>query len=398
MASIYKRGNVWIASYKDSDGKWRAKSVGRDRGFAQIAANKLESDSLKVSLGFVTPAEVQAKEAASVPVSTHILDYAQHLTSKGNTGKHVDMTTKRIEKLFAGCGINTLADITPDKVSKWLSDQRSLGLSTQTSNYYLTAAKAFSRWATRNQLIPINKLDVLDGLNTRTDRRHDRRALSKEETAWLISTTENGDTFKKMTGAERALVYRLSLETGLRSSEIRSLKTKSFDLTDNPVVTVEASDTKNRKQASIPLRPTLTNMIKEWLARKTPESNAFNMPESTHTSEMIQHDLQAARNKWIEAARSQAEKRERQKSLFLAYDSGDNRYLDFHALRHTYVTNLCQSGVHPRVAQELARHSDIRLTMSRYTHIQQQDMAKALENLPEIQTPNIKIKGKSKAS
>src|SRR5262249_50709344 len=43
-------------------------------------------------------------------------------------------------------------------------------------------------------------------------------------------------------------------------------------------------------------------------------------------------------------------------------------YADFHALRHSFITLLERSGVSPKTAQELARHSDIRLTMQRYTH------------------------------
>lgn len=39
------------------------------------------------------------------------------------------------------------------------------------------------------------------------------------------------------------------------------------------------------------------------------------------------------------------------------------RIADFHTLRHTFVTMLARSGVHPNVAQKLARHSSIGLTM-----------------------------------
>ena len=38
------------------------------------------------------------------------------------------------------------------------------------------------------------------------------------------------------------------------------------------------------------------------------------------------------------------------------------RYTDFHALRYTFSTWLQANGVPPRIAQELMRHSDRRLT------------------------------------
>jgi integrase len=41
--------------------------------------------------------------------------------------------------------------------------------------------------------------------------------------------------------------------------------------------------------------------------------------------------------------------------------------IDYHALRTTFITRLSTMKVHPRVAMELARHSDMRLTMKAYT-------------------------------
>lgn len=42
------------------------------------------------------------------------------------------------------------------------------------------------------------------------------------------------------------------------------------------------------------------------------------------------------------------------------------RIADFHALRHTFSSNLAAADVHPKVAQSLARHSTIGLAMDRW--------------------------------
>ena len=60
------------------------------------------------------------------------------------------------------------------------------------------------------------------------------------------------------------------------------------------------------------------------------------------------------------------------------------RVADFHALRHTFITNLARSGVHPKIAQQLARHSTITLTMDRYSHTVIRDLAGGLDALPEL--------------
>ncbi len=59
---------------------------------------------------------------------------------------------------------------------------------------------------------------------------------------------------------------------------------------------------------------------------------------------------------------------------------------DFHSLRHTFISNLATGGVHPKVAQQLARHSTITLTMDRYTHLGLIDIAAGLSALPTIVT------------
>jgi len=59
--------------------------------------------------------------------------------------------------------------------------------------------------------------------------------------------------------------------------------------------------------------------------------------------------------------------------------------VDLHSLRHTFGTLLARSGVHPRTAMELMRHSDIRLTTKIYQHLDLADTAGAINKLPVIQ-------------
>ena len=58
--------------------------------------------------------------------------------------------------------------------------------------------------------------------------------------------------------------------------------------------------------------------------------------------------------------------------------------MDFHALRHTFISRLVKAGVHPKLAQDLARHSDIKLTMNRYTHTLIEDRAEAVNQLLQL--------------
>ena len=62
------------------------------------------------------------------------------------------------------------------------------------------------------------------------------------------------------------------------------------------------------------------------------------------------------------------------------------RVVDFHALRHTYITNVVRSGASVKVCQELARHSDPKLTLGIYTHLHVSDKTKGLDGLPSVRT------------
>ena len=63
-------------------------------------------------------------------------------------------------------------------------------------------------------------------------------------------------------------------------------------------------------------------------------------------------------------------------------EDGLQRRVDFHSLRHTLATNFARSGIAPRVAMEVMRHSDMRLTMKVYTDVQLLPTSDAVERLP----------------
>ena len=87
---------------------------------------------------------------------------------------------------------------------------------------------------------------------------------------------------------------------------------------------------------------------------------------------------------WIdEEQQSSAGRKQREKSNFLKTDK-DQGKIDFHSLRHTFGTLLAASGVHPKTAQDLMRHSDINLTMSRYTHSLRDRQVTAINSLPNL--------------
>ena len=65
--------------------------------------------------------------------------------------------------------------------------------------------------------------------------------------------------------------------------------------------------------------------------------------------------------------------------------------VDVHALRYTFCTHLCKSGVNIKTAQVLMGHSDIRLTMDIYTDPTLLDKRSAVEALPAFDAPRPEV-------
>ena len=146
-----------------------------------------------------------------------------------------------------------------------------------------------------------------------------------------------------------------------------------------------------RREDQIPLHPALAREIEEWVESRNLRDNDFLFPLWTpeghlrRTSKMIRRDLVRAREKWINEVTAPAAQEERAKSDFLTYQDRDGLFADFHSARHTFVTNLGKAGIHPKLAQALARHSTINLTMNVYSHVGLDEKARAVALIPAPQ-------------
>ena len=325
------------------------------------------------------------------PLSVHLADFHAAQLDKGNTQAHADLVKARAERVCDGCLFRFYSDVNASKVQRYLAGKRSgskdeAGISHQTSNFYLQAIKQFCRWMVKDGRASESPVEHLTGLNVKLDRRHDRRSLTVEELTWLLRTTAAGPIRHKMDGKARAMLYRVGMETGFRRNELRSLTPSNIETASTPpAIIVEPQNVKNRQPVVQVIRPELAEELQTWIedAQIAPESPLW--PELTqHTSKMLKADLEAARDAWLDDSQSDAEREKREQSNFLCYEDDAGRYADFHALRHSFVSLITQGGVHPKLAQRLARHSTVELTLSRYSHTLMTDEAQALEVLPAL--------------
>jgi len=405
MASLYKKpvlltdpvtgqkvkgtSKKWWGQYKDALGRLKRVPLAIHKQVAQAMLNQLVQRVERERAGLVDPTDDQRRR----PLSEHVKEFLSYLVNRGVGEQLVLETLQKLQTMIEHRKWRRIDDITATGALVFLGQLKHDGLSAQTYNHYLKAAKQFTRWLVRERRTPLDPLAHLSRLNVWTDRRHDRRALSPEEFRRLVEAARtSGRRIESISGPDRAMMYVLASWTGFRKGEIGSLTLCSLQLDDDPpTATVAACYSKRKREDTQILHPEVVRQLEEWLATKRrlkpgtvlfPVSGRVPGGTDRKTHKMMRLDLLAARTKWIEEAKEAQERRQREKSDFLAYCDHHGLYADFHSTRHLFITSLERAGISPKMAQTLARHSDIRLTLGVYTHVELHDQTAAIESLP----------------
>ena len=214
--------------------------------------------------------------------------------------------------------------------------------------------------------------------------------MTTEEFTRLVEAANSGPDIQCVSGPDRAMLYILAAWTGYRRGELASLTLRSFNFESDPVtVQVKASYSKRRRNDIVPLHHAVAEQLKNWFSTKEKIERSeflFNLRTDggglRRTAKMMRLDLERARAAWIEESKSDEERKQREESDFLCYQDENGMYADFHANRHMFIANLAKAGVHPKLAQSMARHSDVNLTLGTYSHVVVAQQAAAVNTLP----------------
>ena len=284
------------------------------------------------------------------------------LRAKGVAENTAARRRSQVVTALSEAGAQEWEDLEPIRVRQALQARADrLDYNPTTYNAWLGSLQQFCRWVVRNGLAERSPLDALEKRNGQLDRRRQRRALTEAEAANLVAVTAESPRPCKMSGPDRAWLYALMLNTGLRIGEARQL-TAAWLLADgdNAYLVVPPEVSKHRCQDVIPLPADFAIAFRKMMLASS-NGVVFDIPATP--SRMFRRDIRDAN---IEPC------------------DGQGRVIDLHALRHTYVTNLVRTGAHPKVVQQLARHSSISLTMDVYSHVFGEESIKAVSGLPTI--------------
>jgi integrase len=318
-----------------------------DKRVAQQRLEQIVRDKQMEQSGMIAPEAIRT--AALSPTEEHQKQFVADLRALNRDDVYVYNVNSQIRKLIRDCGWKALRDITADSFQTWRAKQNK---APKTLNEYLGSVSTFLSWLEKHERIVRNPLKHVQKVQTNGKQVRPRRAFSEAEMQSLL-----------VAAGPRKVLYLAAVFTGLRRGELAELERDDIHLEEGKqFLNVRASTTKNHKQAVIALHP---DVVKELsiLLDKLPsaEKNVFGglMP----TMERFKADLKAAGITFINEKGLRA---------------------DFHSLRHTLATNLARAGTAPRVAMEIMRHSDMRLTAKTYTDAGLLPIADAVLNLPSL--------------
>jgi integrase len=320
-----------------------------------------------------------------MPLRALVKQYELKLTATNNTSGYVDDTLRIISAICDHQGWKIASDISADGMTSFVVALKDKPCAVRTVQKYIRAMKGFTGWLVKTEKLP---RDPLASIQAPTPSKGNRRMLLPDEWPWLESATVAAGRFG-MTGAERLVLYRLAIETGLRAGELRDLVRSSLVLNaERPYIVAKAGSTKNRKRAQLYVNADLAEALSELTICADSSRPLFALPSEWDMADMLRADLAAARAAWIEAAKPDIDEVvRREQSDFLLAKNHAGEMLDFHALRHTCGAWLVHAGVSLNVVQKVMRHSTITLTIDTYGHLLPGAEAEAVADLAAVFAP-----------
>lgn len=252
--------------------------------------------------------------------------------------------------------------------------QEILDLSPATRQLHAVALRRFYTFVAGNDwaTVSLDRLNFLfNGSNVLTPvRRHVTYDKAKVRTflEWVYAWEPNGNTPTRHMRNYRDKAFVLTLaESGLRVHEACKLRIKDIDFEKCAGIIVG----KGRKQARFKIGDKAVEAIRSYLALRDgvvpvdPEQPVFArhdrksgklriLPMTTQTGEDIVHQLELR--------------------IF------GERTITCHTLRHRFVTRVVERTRNLKLAQELARHTNINVT-ERYAHLTDEEVDDQFDNV-----------------
>ncbi len=383
---VTTKSSTWYCRVRDARGLLHEFKLFTDAKASNEKRSTLIRNAERGESGLLSPFEAQLKR----PIKEHMAEFINDLRNQGRTDDHCDLRHTHISFLIKESKARFIRDLSASKIRSAIAKIKEKGRSQQTCNHYLKSIKHFTGWLVSDRRTDEDVLKFLDTGSVDADGRIVRRELSDGEIRLLLDAARTGKPYLGLTGYQRFTLYATALGTGLRASELASLRCRSFNMDDDiPTVTIEAKSEKARRGAVLPLVGALADLLRPWL--KTIGADEPLWPgvwaEQKRGSKFMQFDLGNARLAWLETADNDQQRVEMESTDFLQYRNRIGEQADFHALRHTCGSRLHRAGSSTKETQMMMRHADPSITLRTYVHSNLQDLAGAIAKQAPLPIP-----------
>ena len=383
VGNPYRRPNspYWHIVFEDASGIVRRKSTRtKDKRVAQEFLAETLQTVEKTKLGHVD----RYAEARKVPVARLIEDHRDHLETEERAPKYVTGTTRQLRDFVAFAKVTTLPSIERPDVERFLADVRRRR-SAKTRDHYAGALRSFGRWLERTGRW---ERDPFHGVRVRTPKRDKHRIFKRVsfrfeeaenlvEAAWARHEAEkhlagtprqqcyaNGELVR-----DRQVLYWFVLTTAFRANECASIRWEDVTLDgDKACIRLAGQFTKSGDDAMIPLQVFVADALRTMRKRRSKTQMKRDLGPVLETDHVFKMPDKVARLVRKDAAFAG----------LIPQKSPTTKRVDFHALRKSCARILIEMKVHPKVIQQVLRHSDIRLTMDLYGELGEDDLFREL--------------------
>jgi integrase len=281
---------------------------------------------------------------------SHLMDqYLENYAKINNRAWKRDRDClKNMEAFFGDC---YLKEITPFQIEKYKAHRLHQGVKPSTVNRELSVLKRAFNLAIDWHLAEENPVRRVKFFQQPDPKE---RVLSGEEEEILINASSGHLTPILIAG----------LNTGMRVSEILSLKWSQVNLRKREIEVVK---TKSGKKRVIPINDALLDM--------------FNRLRRVDDFVFLYHDPKTKKPRPVKSIK---------RSFTNACRRAGIEAFTFHDTRHTFASRLVERGVDLITVKELLGHSSVRTT-ERYTHTHKEEKKRAVDVLVKevVQAENL---------
>lgn len=301
----------------------------------------------------------------SLKVEDAICEYKQYLTvEKGSSHNTIENYIRDISRFMnyieKNDNILDIEMINKDHIYQYLKNLRHC-MNESSVQRHMISLRQFYKFLVKEEIVDVNLMSYFD---IGKHGQYLPEVLSQEEVLQLLNSVKVKDAISSRNRCMLELLYA----SGLRISELCNLTLYNINIQKRFVKCIG----KGNKERIVPMNHIVCDYLKEYIEKYRPQ---LCKNKNTQYLFLNKKGMPIKRDHFYHVLQK------------IVKESGLNKHITPHTLRHTFATHLLENDADLRAIQEMLGHSDISTTTI-YTHVSQ----KKLMNDYQLAHPRAKRK------